>query len=97
MQPGSSHSSSSSKLRPDLLCSQVAPTAMRCDLYVALAADSQSLGLTMCRNRQDSAAQAWKPFVSPTGDHVTKLNVYKSFVEVPCPSLLLIRSAASTC
>lgn len=26
--------------------------------------------------------QAWKPFLSLLGDHITKLNVYKSFLEV---------------
>ena len=34
------------------------------------------------RGMQDSAAQAWKPFVSALGDHITKLNIYSSFLEV---------------
>ena len=34
------------------------------------------------RGMQDSAAQAWKPFVSALGDHITKLNIYSNFLEV---------------
>ncbi|CAL5223385.1 g5893 [Coccomyxa viridis] len=61
----------------ELGCSQEA-------LTIVAAASTDPIFFTP-RNKQDSAAQAWKPFFSSTGDHITKLNVFKSFLEVRKP------------
>ena len=88
MQPGGSDSGSAGEHRPHLLCTKVCAHSCFCCCLVLLSAtqpgSAMSSGLItyMCRNAQDNAVQAWKPFFSPTGDHITKLNVFTSFVEV---------------